>query len=74
MDANISAPDDNRTVAELAQQYAIYSAAAWISKWYLPIVVPFGVVGNSLAFVVSGYSVQKWMKNSNKNYVRYLLH
>ena len=50
---NISIPSANGTVAELAQDYAIYTAAMWISKYYVPFLVPFGLVGNTLSFLVS---------------------
>ena len=44
---------DNRTVSEMAKDYAIYQVAVWISVYYVPIVVPIGLVGNTLSFLVS---------------------
>ena len=47
------ASDLNKTVIEQAQEYTIYTIAMWISKYYIPIIVPIGLVGNILSFLVS---------------------
>ena len=54
-DDNTSSSGGNRTIAEMAQQYAIYSAAMWISKYYVPVLVPVGLIGNTLSFLVGLY-------------------
>ena len=41
------------SVVELAQQYPIYWVGVGINNYYVPFLVPIGLVGNTLSFLVS---------------------
>ena len=47
--AEIQAPD---TFLQEAETYMTYKVAKYINKYWLPIVIPLGLVGNTLSFLV----------------------
>ena len=56
MFASTSVPYENSTpssVADMAQHYDIYGVGDAINKYYVPVLVPIGFIGNILSFIVS---------------------